>query len=168
MRKPLFKDRKDAGRQVGEALLPYYEKDIVVLAIPKGGVEIAYYAARILECGFHIVVSRKLRHPGQPELAFGAIAEDKSLYLNPSIRARLSKPAIEQAINGEEKEILRQIAKYRNGQPLPSMQTKTVAIVDDGIATGSTLLVTIKLCRKKAPAVSSLLLLFQVLKCTES
>jgi len=145
----MFRDRKDAGQQLGEALLPYKEEGIIILAIPKGGVEIAYYVANALGMDFHIVVSRKLRHPNQPELAFGAIAEDKSLYLNPSIRAQLPKKIIEKSIDIENKEIRRQISKYREGQPLPDMKGKTVVVVDDGIATGSTLLVSIELCKKK-------------------
>lgn len=145
----MFKDRKDAGLQLGEALVPYNEADLVILAIPKGGVEIAYYVGKVLDKDFHIVVARKLRHPNQPELAFGAVAEDKSLYLNPSIRAQLPKQTIEEAVSIEEKEIRRQIAKYRNGKPLPDMTGKTVVVVDDGVATGSTLMVTIDLCRKQ-------------------
>lgn len=145
----MFNDRKDAGQQLGKALLHYREEDLVILAIPKGGVEIAYYVARSLETDFHIVASRKLRHPSQPELAFGAIAEDKSLYLNPSIRTQLPKQTIESAVEQVEKEIKRQLEKYRKGRPLPSLEGKTVVIVDDGIATGSTLLVTVEMCRKQ-------------------
>ncbi len=145
----MFQDRKDAGLQLGEALVPYNEADLVILAIPKGGVEIAYYVGKALDKDFQIVVARKLRHPNQPELAFGAIAEDKSLYLDPSIRARLPKQTIEKAVSIEEKEIRKQIAKYRKRDPLPSLKNKTVVLVDDGIATGSTLMATIELCKKQ-------------------
>lgn len=145
----MFEDRKDAGQQLGKSLLPFNEEGLVILAIPKGGVEIAYYVAQALETDFHIVAARKLRHPSQPELAFGAVAEDKSLYLNPSIQAQLPKQTIENAVKKVEKEIKRQVEKYRKGQSLPELKNKTVVIIDDGIATGSTLLVTIEMCRKK-------------------
>jgi predicted phosphoribosyltransferase len=145
----MFEDRKDAGQRLGKALLPHKGEDMIILAIPKGGVEIAFYVAKALETDFHTIVCRKLRHPSQPELAFGAVAEDKSLYLNPTIRAQLAKQTIENAVKEVEKEVKRQVALYRKGHSLPSLKDKTVIVVDDGIATGSTLLVALEMCRKK-------------------
>lgn len=145
----MFINRQDAGRQLAEALSYYKKAHPLVLAIPRGGVEVAYYVAQKLGCQLSTVITRKLGHPYQPELAFGALAEDKSLYLNPAIRQKLSKAIIENAISREEKEIKRRIALYRRGKAMPPIKDRTVILVDDGIATGATLFAAIALCKKR-------------------
>lgn len=148
----MFKNRKDAALQLGEALWMYRREQPLVLAIPRGGVETGYYVARALGCDFSVVITRKLGHPYQPELAVGALAEDKSLYLNPTIQRKVSKAMIEKAIEREDKEIKRRIALYRKGKALPPISKRTVILVDDGIATGATLLAALQLCRKRQAA----------------
>lgn len=145
----MFKNRKDAGEQLAKALIAFKKKDPLLLAIPRGGVEVGYYVAKILKCDFSLVISRKLGHPEQPEAAVGAVAEDKSLYLNPRIHRMLTKEVIDTLVRKEEKEIRRRIDLYRKGTTLPPIQGRVVIIIDDGIATGSTLFATIELCKKK-------------------
>ena len=148
----VFKDRKDAGKQLAKSLHAYQYDSPLILAIPRGGVEVAFYVAKELASDFTVLITRKLGYPRQPELAFGAIAEDKSLYLNPAIRQKLTREIIEAAIKKEQKEIKRRITRYRKGKPLPNIKGRTVIIVDDGIATGSTLFAAIELCKKQGAA----------------
>lgn len=145
----MFENRKSAGIQLAEALKDYQAENPVILAIPRGGVEVAYYVAKALECNFSVVISRKLGYPDQPEAAFGAVAEDGSLYLNPQFEGILSREIIERVIQKTKKEIARRVDIYRQGRPLPSLEDRTVILVDDGIATGSTVFAAIELCKKQ-------------------
>ena len=145
----MFANRTDAGERLAEALKKYHEEQPLILAIPRGGVVIGSIVAHELNADFSVIITRKLGLPTHPETAFGAIAEDKSLYLDPSVREMLSKEMIEEVIRKEEKEIKRRINQYRKGNPLPPLKDRTVILVDDGIATGSTLFVAIDLCKKQ-------------------
>lgn len=145
----MLENRKEAGLQLAKVLQKYRNDKPLVLAIPRGGVEVGYYIANKLECDLSVLVSRKLGFPEQPEAAFGALAEDGSLYLNSRVQRLLTREMIEQAIEKTEKEITRRIDIYRNGEPLPTLKGRTVILVDDGIATGSTMFAAIELCRKQ-------------------
>lgn len=145
----MFANRTDAGKHLAEALKKYRTENPLILAIPRGGVVTGSIVAHELDADFSIIITRKLGLPSHPEMAFGAIAEDKSLYLNPSVREMLSKEVIEDVIRKEEKEITRRINQYRKGKPLPPLKDRNVILVDDGIATGSTLFVAIDLCKKQ-------------------
>jgi putative phosphoribosyl transferase len=96
-----------------------------------------------------LVVTRKLGHPGNPEYAIGALAEDGSLYLSPEAEIHFSQETIDDLKRDQEKEIKRRIQEFRQGNPLPELKNRTVIIVDDGIATGATLFATIMLCKNK-------------------
>lgn len=144
----MFKNRKIAAMELAMELLKFKNENPLILAIPRGGVELGYYIANELECEWSVIISRKLGYPKQPEAAFGALGEDKSLYFNPNIESRLSKELIENVINKEEIEIQRRIKLYRDGASLPDIQGRTVIIVDDGIATGATIFVTVEMCKK--------------------
>ena len=146
----MFKDRKDAGRRLGQVLLPYREKNPLVLAIPRGGVEVGYEAARILNADFSLLICRKLPYPDNPESGFGAIAEDGTLYINETAATSLPERVIEQIIEEQSREIERRIATLRKGQPLPDIRERTVILIDDGIAMGSTMHAAVSLCRKRA------------------
>ncbi|MFD2201317.1 phosphoribosyltransferase [Shivajiella indica] len=148
-RPAMFRDRKDASIQLGEALEKYKNKNALVLGIPRGGAETAYYVAKHLKAEMALVVTRKLGHPENPEYAIGALAEDGSLYLSPEANIYLSKETIEDLKKDQEKEIQRRIQEFRHGNPLPALKNRTVIIVDDGIATGATLFATIMLCKNK-------------------
>jgi putative phosphoribosyl transferase len=144
----MFKDRKDAGRKLAAALQPYKEEDILVLAIPRGGVELGYEVAKALRCDFSLVICRKLPYPYNPESGFGAIAEDGSLYINKPAAASVSEHEIERIIMAQGKEIKRRIERLRGGRALPPLKGRTVILVDDGIAMGSTMHAAVDLCRK--------------------
>jgi putative phosphoribosyl transferase len=147
----MFKDRKDAGQKLGQALEPYTGCGSVVLGIPRGGVEVGYYVAKHLRLPFSLVVVRKLPFPDNPESGFGAIAEDGSVYFQPAstvIGADVSKRILEE----QTQEIQRRIRVLREGKALPQMATKTVILVDDGIAMGSTMFAAIRLCKNQKAA----------------
>ncbi|MDX5437857.1 MAG: phosphoribosyltransferase [Pontibacter sp.] len=143
----MFKDRKDAALQLARALEKYKGKQTVVLGIPRGGAETAYYVAHYLKATLSMLVSRKLGHPSNPEYAVGAMAEDGSIYLSKASRNEVSEEALEQTIAKQKKEIERRIQRLRHGEPLPPLKGKTVILVDDGIATGATLYAAISMCR---------------------
>ncbi|GAA4435871.1 phosphoribosyltransferase [Pontibacter saemangeumensis] len=145
----MFQDRKDAAIQLASRLEKYQGPETIVLGIPRGGAETAYYVAKHLGAPFSLLVSRKLGHPANPEYAVGAIAEDGSTYFNENAQAGLSHETINQIIEQQKKEIERRIQILRNGEPLPDLKGKTVLLVDDGIATGSTVFAAIRMCRNK-------------------
>ncbi|MGB5964635.1 MAG: phosphoribosyltransferase [Sulfurimonadaceae bacterium] len=144
----MFKDRKDAGQKLAAALQPYKEEDVLVLAIPRGGVELGYEVAKAFQCDFSLIICRKLPFPFNPESGFGAIAEDGSVYINKLAAASVSEDEIEQIILQQSREIKRRIQTLRGGRPLPSLKGRTVILVDDGIAMGSTMHTAVALCRK--------------------
>lgn len=145
----MFTDRKDAALQLAKALEKYRNKNAVVLGIPRGGAETAFYVAIHLHAEFSLLVSRKLGHPDNPEYAFGAIAEDGSIYLSPHARQEVTDETINEVVKEQKKEIERRIKILRKGKPLPELKDRTVILVDDGIATGATIFAAIELCKKK-------------------
>lgn len=148
----MFKDRKDAGKKLGEALMVYKEEHPLIVGIPRGGMETAFYVAQKLEAEMVPVISRKLGYPFNPEFAMGAVAEDGSLYMSSIASARVNESQIQEILESEKHEIRRRIELLRKGKPLPPMKGRTVIVVDDGIATGATLFATLKLCKKLKPA----------------
>jgi len=144
-----FKDRKDAGEKLARALEKYKGQNTLVLAIPRGGVEVGYRVAQYLNAGFSILVSRKLPFPDNPEAGFGAIAEDGSTFLFEHAALWLSKETMAKIIAQQKREIQRRIAALRKGQPLPEIAGQVVILVDDGLAMGSTMRAAINLCKKK-------------------
>ncbi|MFH5832654.1 phosphoribosyltransferase [Halalkalibaculum sp. DA384] len=147
----MFENRKEAGIELGKALKKYKPARPVVLAIPRGGVEVGYYVARALECDFDVIITRKLGYPQQPEAAFGALAEDGSLYLDPWSNQYLTRDIIAKVQAKENKEIQRRVFEYRNGKELPNLRNRVVILVDDGIATGATIFAALRMCRKHQP-----------------
>jgi predicted phosphoribosyltransferase len=145
----MFDDRTDAGKKLAKALEKYKGQGVLVLAIPRGGVEVAYQVARYLEADLSIIVSRKLPTPGNPESGFGAIAEDGSLFIWEHAKLCYSKETIAKIIEQQGQEIKRRIEVLRKGKPLPEIKDKTVILVDDGIAMGSTMRTSIMLCKKQ-------------------
>ncbi len=145
----MFKDRADAGRQLGCELEKYSGQNALVLAIPRGGVEVGYEVSEHIKADLAILISRKLPFPDNPESGFGAISEDKSSYIFPNAAAWLDQTTIERIIEEQQSEILRRIEILRKGQPLPPIEGRTVILVDDGIAMGSTMRVSIMLCKNQ-------------------
>jgi putative phosphoribosyl transferase len=145
----MFYDRKDAAIHLAKALVEYKDKGAVVLGIPRGGAETAYYVAKYLHAELSLIISRKLGHPGNPEYAMGALAEDGSVHMNGQALWDVTQEDIDEVISRQQIEIGRRINLLRKGEPLPDMKNKIVLIVDDGIATGSTIMAAIEMCRKK-------------------
>jgi len=148
----MFVDRKNAGERLGLALEKYRNTNVLVLGIPRGGVETAYYVAKHLNAELSVVITRKLGYPTNPEIAFGAVAEDGSVYISDTARFDISKEEMNEALRQQKEEIKRRIKKLRRGKPLPEIRDRIVIIADDGIATGATLIATIDLCKKRMPA----------------
>ena len=145
----MFEDRKDAGEKLAKALKKYKGKGVLVLGIPKGGVEVGYEVAKYLDADFSIVVSRKLPYPGNPEFGFGAVSEDGSKFIISGYEEQLPKELVAEIIRKQELEIKRRISVLRNGKPLPEIKDRTVILVDDGIAMGSTMRAVVYLCKNK-------------------
>lgn len=149
-----FHNRSDAGRQLARALASHsHRTDVVVLALPRGGVPVAYEVARGLHAPLDVCVVRKLGVPSQSELAFGAIASGGVRVLNDDIVSslNLSSEVMDAVTRRETKELSRREIAYRSGRPPILLEGKTVILVDDGIATGSTMLAAIQAIRKQRP-----------------
>jgi predicted phosphoribosyltransferase len=146
----MFADRKEAGKRLAEKLEKYRKREnVLVLAIPRGGVQVGYQVAKYLNADFSILISRKLPYPYNPEAGFGAIAEDGSTFLFPHAEFELPGETINEILISQQDEIKRRIETLRKGKPLPAMEGKTVILVDDGIAMGSTMRASIKCCRNQ-------------------
>jgi putative phosphoribosyl transferase len=145
----MFKDRRDAGQKLAQALGKFKNTDPLVLAIPRGGVEVGYQVARCLCADFSIIVSRKLPFPDNPEAGFGAVAEDGTTFIMPGATRWLIKSEIEHIIEEQKHETKRRIDVLRKGAPLPEIADRILILVDDGIAMGSTMRVSIEMARKQ-------------------
>lgn len=153
--KMMFVNRNDAGRRLAEKLACYRNRaDVVVLGIPRGGVPVALEVAQRLSAPLDIFLLRKLGVPGHEELAFGAIASGGVRLLDLEvIRAlRVSDEAIEHVTSAEVMELQRRERAYRGERPSLNVRGKTVIIVDDGIATGSSIRAGIQALRQLQPA----------------
>lgn len=147
----MFTDRQDAGKQLAEELLAYREENPLVLAIPRGGVAVAFEVAKVLNAQFSMIIARKLPFPYNPESGFGAIAEDGSIVILRGAASNLSSKMIETVIENQRVEIQRRIKILRGGRPMPELTGRTIILVDDGIAMGSTMCAAIKMCKKQNP-----------------
>jgi putative phosphoribosyl transferase len=151
----IFRDRVDAGKQLGERLSPYAGRsDLLVLALPRGGVLVGYEVARALHAPLDVMIVRKLGVPGQPELAMGAIASGGVRVINVEVVRALEIPEamLDRVAAEETRELERREHLYRGDRPLPRIEGQTVILVDDGIATGSTMRAAIRALRHQRPA----------------
>ncbi|AEH61467.1 FAD-dependent pyridine nucleotide-disulfide oxidoreductase [Methanosalsum zhilinae DSM 4017] len=147
----MFHDRKDAGEQLARKLDRYRNSDPVVLTIPKGGAQVGAEVAKYLNSEFSYLISRKLPFPDYTEGGFGAIAEDGTTYIIKDAALWLDRGTIERIKKEQIREIDRRIKVLRKGEPLPDIKSRTVILVDDGIAMGSTMMAAIRMCRKRNP-----------------
>lgn len=152
MRTP-FRDRIEAGELLAEQLTVYANRpDVIVLALPRGGVPIGAQVAAKLNVPLDIFVVRKLGLPGHPELAIGAIAIGGARVINRDVVESLRIPdlVIDAVAAQEQEELMRRRHAYRDDLPAPQVRGKTIILVDDGIATGSTMIVAIAALRQEA------------------
>lgn len=150
-----FRDRSEAGRLLAQKLSAYAgREDVIVLALPRGGVPVAFEIARAIHAPLDVFVVRKLGVPGHEELAMGAIARGGILVLEPNVVEDLAIPpeVVADVAAREEQERLRREREYRGDRPEPEVQGRTVILVDDGLATGSTMRAAVAAQRKLHPA----------------
>lgn len=149
----MFQDRRDAGRVLAQAIKTSSTwVDAIVLGLPRGGVPVAFEVARGLSLPLDIVVVRKLGVPGQEELAMGAVVGDGTLVINQIVVHELgiSLETIEQVAEQEKLEIERRERAYRGGLPPARIEGRTAILVDDGLATGSSMMAAARLLRPRA------------------
>jgi len=149
----VFKDREDAGRALAKKLRSLKGKEQVILTIPSGGVPVGYAIARELNIPMEVIISRKIQIPYNPEAGFGAVAPDGSMILNePLVRELgLTKGEITFLADQVLDEIGKRNRRFRGDRPLPNLVGKTVILVDDGLASGYTVLAAVKSIRKQRP-----------------
>ncbi len=151
---PLFENRFDAGRQLGERLGGLAGRPgLLVLGLPRGGVPVASEVAKALSCPLDVFVVRKLGVPGQEEFAMGAVASGSTVVIDQMVVNQLgiSLDTIQRVAAVERHELARREAVYRGHQPYPDLSHNTVILVDDGVATGSSMLAALRAIRQRRP-----------------
>lgn len=153
MRLPIA-DRKTAGRELAAALAPYRGRpNLMVLALPRGGVPVAAEIAEALDANLDLMLVRKLGMPGQEELAIGAIASGGARVLNEDMirQGGIGRDALARVTDKENRELARRALAYRGERPWPSLAESTVILVDDGLATGATMRAAVAAVRQYHP-----------------
>jgi len=150
----LFQDRAEAGRALAEKLTDYADRpDVLVLALPRGGVPVAFEVARALGVPLDVFLVRKLGVPGHEELAMGAIASGGVRVLNRDVvqHLRIRPEAIDAVAAREWDELRRRERDYHDDRPTPNVRGRTVILIDDGLATGSTMRSAVVALRRQGP-----------------
>jgi putative phosphoribosyl transferase len=147
----MFIDRADAGRKLADSLYKFIDEDVIVLAVPRGGLEIAYETIKRFGVKWDLIIPRKIGAPQNKEVAIGAVSMDGSYILNHDFVKKygISQEYIEKEVSEQTEEIKRRMKDYRGKDTFPEVEDKTVIIIDDGIATGFTLLAVIKAVKKQ-------------------
>lgn len=148
-----FQNREEAGRLLGEKLLSYKNQHPVILAVPRGGVPVAFEVAKLLNCPLDLIMVKKIGAPKQPELAVGAVSEDSIPIYNKSLVRALSlkHSYLDQVAKKKIKEVHEQLKEFRGTKIPENIKNRTVILIDDGIATGATLMAAIQFIRQKEP-----------------
>ncbi len=150
----LFHDRHDAGRQLAARLTRYANRsEVLVLALPRGGVPVGYEVAQALGAPLDVFLVRKLGVPGREELAMGALASGSVLVVNDEVvrTLRIPQSVIQAVAREEQQELVRREEAYRDGRPAPDVRGRVVILVDDGLATGSTMRAAVQALKKLGP-----------------
>lgn len=149
----IFRDRHDAGRQLADVLAERQLRSPAVLALPRGGVPVAYEVARRLDAPLDVFVARKIGAPGRPELAVGALAEGGEPIFDDRTLGFLGLDPADLAPTVEEErgELQRRVEAYRGGRELPDLSAHDIVLVDDGLATGSTARAALEALRRGSP-----------------
>jgi predicted phosphoribosyltransferase len=152
-RTQVFEDRAHAGTWLAEKLAEYTGKDIVIFAIPAGGVPVAAVLSKRLQAPFDVLVVRKIHIPWNREAGFGAVSWDGTIRFNEPLLALLglTQHEIDRCIAEEKEEIEKRVRLFRGQKPFPDLSGKAAIVVDDGIASGFTMLVAILSLKKKEP-----------------
>lgn len=148
-----FADRRDAGRRLGERLSGYRDEHPLVLALPRGGVPVGYEVARALGAPLDVLVVRKVGAPRQAELAIGAVGPGGIRVLNEDAMATLGirTKEFDRLAAKQQKEVEQRSRRFRGDRPLPDLAGRTVVLVDNGIATGATMLAGVQVLRRLRP-----------------
>jgi putative phosphoribosyl transferase len=155
MMETAYRDRRNAGKRLAELLGAYaHRPDVLVLALPRGGVPVAYEVARALNAPLDVFLVRKLGVPGHEEAAMGAIASGGIRVLNDEVIHALHLPrqVVEEVTAREQRELQRREQLYRDGRPAPDVKGCTVILIDDGLATGATMRAALRALRQQQPA----------------
>lgn len=147
----MFRDRLDAGQQLAKALKKFEGMDCIVYALPRGGVVVGAEVARELDAPLELAIARKIGHPSWPEYAIGAVTESGEPIWNEAERRTLSQSQQKKALSQEREEAKRRRLKYAGERKSVSAKGKTAIIVDDGIATGLTMIAACKELRAQQP-----------------
>jgi predicted phosphoribosyltransferase len=150
---PLFIDRREAGRALARRLAHHANQpDLLVLALPRGGVAVAYEVALALDAPLDVFVVRKLGFPGHAEFAMGAIASGGVRVINPLAGLKVTQAEIDRIARQEQIELERRERLYRQGLPPPEIARRRVIVVDDGLATGASMRAAVEAIRQQRPA----------------
>lgn len=149
----IFRDRVEAGKKLAETLKGFRGKDVVVLGIPRGGVVVASEVAKALGAPLDIVVTRKIEAPGEPEFALGAVTQEGDVIMDRQAAESLgaSSSYLDDQIRKKKEEVDDRMQRLRGEKPYPELAGKVVLIIDDGIATGSSVSAAVMSVKKRKP-----------------
>ncbi len=150
----MFKNREEAGELLAQELISFRDDPkAILLALPRGGVVVAYQLSLALHLPLDVLITRKIGAPDNPEYALGAVSETGAVYWNREALYGLSltERQLSAAVQVQQKEVSRRVALYRQGRPFPDLKDRTVILVDDGLATGATFFASVTTARQGNP-----------------
>ena len=150
----MFKNREEAGELLAQELIQFRkDPSAILLALPRGGVAVAYQLGLALHLALDVLITRKIGAPGNPEYALGAVSETGAVYWNREalLGLSLTERQLSAAVQAQQKEVTRRVALYRQGRPFPDLNDRTVILVDDGLATGATFFASVATARQGNP-----------------